>query len=119
MHAGDKGRPTRDIKGGKEEKMVQIIFTATASSSVFEGVATTAFEIPDWAPDIAAIGTTAEVIQYGSTSLFTGADVGAVINRRYRKVGVRHFSVDGSHGAHTSKWDIIMQYRAVGELIRS
>ena len=98
--------------------MTQIMFTATASSSVFEGIATTAFEIPDWAPDIAYIGTTTVVTQYGTTGIFAGTGA-AQIHRRYRKVGVRHFSVDGSHGAHTSQWDFIMQYRAVGELIRT
>lgn len=97
--------------------MAQIIFTATASSSVFETIATTCFPIPEWAPDIAAIGTTSEVIQYGTTGIIIGT--GAVqTNRRYRPVGIRHFSVDGSHGAHTTKWDFIMQYRAVGELVR-
>lgn len=96
--------------------MTQIVFTATASSGVFETIATTCFPIPDWAPDIAEIGTTAQVLQYGTTGIIIGS--GATCpNRRYRQIGVRHFHVDGKP-VHTSKWDIIMQYRAVGELVR-
>lgn len=89
------------------------------------GVATTAYPLPDWAPDIAAIATSAVAGALAdSWRASTTGTLGMgllVVPERFLKVGARCFKFSGATGSNAkgTVWSVILRYQAVGELVRT
>lgn len=80
---------------------------------------TTAFPLPDWAPDIAYMGTTHEMMcvrasTSGAIRGGLGADPALV---RIRQASRRAYVIE-SRNDKKSYWTAIVRYRSVGELVR-
>lgn len=86
---------------------------------------TTAYPLPDWAPDIEAFATTtnvAGIIPDGycaSTSGLLGMGNNATATR-FDRAGARCFLFSSGHrNSKKDIWSVVLRYQGVGELVRT
>ncbi|GAH22738.1 unnamed protein product [marine sediment metagenome] len=83
--------------------------------------ATTAYPLPDWAPEIAYIGSTTEMqcVRASTSGVITGGLGAAPTLTRLRQVSTKAYLLEeATRNDKKDIWTVIAKYRSVGELVR-
>lgn len=77
------------------------------------------YAIPEWAPDIAAIGNSTQepYNMRASTNADTGME--GQVRTKFTRAGPRSFTMSGGRNAKSEVWTVRLHYIGVNELVRT
>lgn len=98
--------------------MPQIDIVAVECTTV-TGYAGLSFAIPEWAPDIAAIGNSTQEPYNMRASTSDEPSMSSQVRTKFTRVGPRSFTMSGTRNVKGSIFTVRLHYMGVNELVRT
>ncbi|OEU75017.1 MAG: hypothetical protein BA864_14180 [Desulfuromonadales bacterium C00003093] len=98
--------------------MPQIDIVAVECTTV-TGYAGLSFSLPGWAPDIAAIGTTAQEPYNMRASTSDEPSMSSQVKAKFSRAGPRSFLMEGNRNVKGEIQTVRLHYMGINELVRT